>query len=210
MSDQENPNPNPTNTDDEVVPVPPKGSSSGSKVLLIVVGVLIVGAILLSVVATAGYKYFQKRIGKEILKTQGIDVKKVDEKSGEVEYSIKGDEGEELTFKSSKTLPDDFPTNQLPIYDGEITNTNRMVMEGRTSWTIIITTSDSIDAVKSAVRDNFISHDWEIVMEQDTDESGMLIAKKDGYTATTSYSIDSDNGEVRISYNVREANDDDD
>jgi len=196
-----------SNEAEEVVPVPPKGSGSGKKVLLVILGVLVACMLLFGIVLTAGVLYVKNRganIVKDIAKTQGVDVKNYDAKNGTAEYSIKTEDGE-ITSKVSKELPDDYPTNELPVYDGVITSTNRMNLSGNVSWMVSMESQDSADAVGDAVKKELKDHGWEIIMEQDNDGRSLKTAKKGDYTAMVSYESDTNDAEqkiTRITYNV--------
>ena len=185
---------------EETVPIPPKNSGGGNKVLLIILGVVVACMLIFGIVLTAGVFYVKNRgadIVKDIAKTQGVDVKNYDAKSGTAEYTIKTDEGE-FTTKVSKELPDDFPSNELPIYDGVITTTNRMNIGGRKHWTIVMETSDSLDVVGDALKENLVENGWEVQVEQDSDNHGMKNAKKGDYGAVLGYREDKNDDDQTI------------
>jgi|GEM_PF-6474236 len=198
MSDQVN------NEAEEVVPIPPKGSGSGNKVLLIILGVIVACMLLFGIVLTAGVMYVKNRganIVKDIAKTQGVDVKNFDTKNGTAEYSIKTKDGE-FTSKVSKELPDDYPTNELPVYDGVITSTNRMNMGGSISWVVKLDTDDSRDVAADKVKQDLKDHGWEILMEQQDDDTNSYTAKKGDRTAAVSLDDHAKNGKTTVMYSV--------
>lgn len=193
---------------EETVPIPPKNSGGGgNKVLLIILGVVVACMLLFGIVLTAGVFYVKNRganIVKDIAKTQGVDVKNFDADKGTGEYTIKTDDGE-ITTKVSKELPDDFPTNLLPIYNGVITTTNRMNMSGRKHWTIVMETSDSLDTVGDTLKKDLVDNGWEVQMEQDSDNHGMKSAKKGDYSAMLGYREDKDDDDkaiTRLTYTI--------
>lgn len=194
---------------EETVPIPPKnsGGGGGNKVLLIILGVIVACMLLFGIVLTAGVLYVKNRganIVKDIAKTQGVDVKNYDAKTGSGEYTVKTDDGE-ITTKVSKELPDDYPANELPVYNGVITTTNRMSMSGTKNWSIIMETGDSMETVGDTLKKDLVDNGWDIVVEQDSDDHGMKTAKKDGYSAVLGYREEKDDDDkaiTRITYTV--------
>lgn len=172
------------------VPIPPKGSGGGSnKVVFIVLGVILFCFIAFGVVVTAGVYYVKNRganIVKDIAKTQGVDVESFDADAESGKISIKTKSGE-LTSEVGKELPDDYPVDLLPVYNGVIESTSRLNISDAKNWTVLINTDDDLKQIDTKVKEDLLSHGWEIVMEQDSDEQRVKTAKKEGSTAMISF-----------------------
>lgn len=199
---QQNPAPN---NDDEVVPIPPKGSGGGgSKVLLIILGLFVACVLVFGVLLTAGAWFVKNRTAdviRGVAKTQGVDIEDFDVDAGKGKVRIKTGSGEAVS-SSGPELPEGFPTEYITVYDGKIKGSNRFKSGDGTSWSVIVETSDDSDAIKQSVQKTLEDNEWKSVMEQDSDNTHMRVAKNEPYTATISWGKSNDDGIRRVSYNI--------
>ncbi|MDQ5972332.1 MAG: hypothetical protein QG553_491 [Patescibacteria group bacterium] len=175
-------------------PAKPAGKNNTNKTVIIIVVVVVVLFVILPVLFfTVGAVMF----GNELSKQTGVNVD-----SNSKSVTVKDKDGNEFSAGEDKTLPKDFPTG-IPIYDGDIEGSGKITTEGKTAWTVTMTTSDSVSKVSESQTASFSTDGWTTSMNSDTSDGGLIIAKKGTLNVNTYYN--SKDGKTAIVYTVSES-----
>lgn len=125
----------------------------------------------------------------------------VDESDDSV--TIKGEDGSETTVNSGEgKLADGFP-DSIPVYEGTVGDSAGMTANGASTWTASITTSDSIDEVKTWYKDELEAGGWEITFDMDSNDSSgdrtvAYSAESGDLTLTVTIATGEDETEIAI------------
>ncbi len=97
---------------------------------------------------------------------EGATGVKVDDNGDSV--TIKSDDGTESTISTDEgKLADDFPDN-VPVYDGTISDSTSFSSGGVSQWTTKVTTADSIDDVQAFYVQRLEAEGWKITFDLDS------------------------------------------
>ncbi|MCA9339080.1 hypothetical protein KC939_01925 [Candidatus Saccharibacteria bacterium] len=168
-----------------------KGPSSKDKKLIIIL--VSVGVFVFIVLPIIFFAILMMLATKTVKDTTGVDVNK-----GTIEIKDKEGNSFSATSDESKELPSDFPKSEITLYDGQRIATSRIVHDGKTSWTVTVETTDSLDKTSAAIKNDLKKDGWAIETEYETTNSSHVSAKKEGYSVVvTSLSQD---GKTNITY----------
>ncbi|MEN8119663.1 MAG: hypothetical protein ABFS35_04930 [Bacteroidota bacterium] len=118
-----------------------------------------------------------------------IDVDK-DGKNGEI--TIKGKDGEEVTFSSNENeLPDDFPSD-VYVIDGEKQGVGNMTSNDGQVVTFGVKSDEDFSDVKETILKEMKSNGWENTMTMGAGEESMQMYTKDEKSATITLSKEDD------------------
>ncbi|MEO5627786.1 MAG: hypothetical protein ABIQ89_02760 [Candidatus Saccharimonadales bacterium] len=191
MATAKTPTPKPTTPETPTPPAPAVASTSSShKTALIIVGVVVAVFIVLPLIGLAVGGVF---IGKS-LKDNNVKVN-----SGDSSVSVSDKNGNEFSAGGSQTLPSDFPSG-VPLYKGDIVTTGKVNSDGKTVWSVSISTSDSSAQVHDAMTQSYTSDGWEASINNSGEGSGLLAAKKNDMQVSAYYA--SKDGKTVIVYTV--------
>ncbi len=172
----------------------PVAKKNNNKTVIIIVAVVVFFFVILpAIFFTVGAVFLGNKISDET----GV---KVDSNSKSV--TVKDKDGNEYTAGETKTLPKDFPTG-IPVYDGDIEGSGKITTDGKTAWTVTMTTSDSVTKVSESQVKSFSTDGWTTSMNSDTSDGGLIIAKKGTLNVNTYYNTK--DGKTAIVYTVSES-----
>src|SRR5690606_36891243 len=123
-----------------VAPTPtesPQPAHTCNKKVFIIVTTVVVVFIVIPGLLFAGGALF---VGKK-LKDNGVNV---NTDSGSV--TVKDKNGHEFSAGGSQTMPKDFPS-EVTVYKGNIVSSGRITNDGKTGWTVTISTPDDTNKV---------------------------------------------------------------
>ena len=114
--------------------------------------------------------------------------------------TIKGENGEEVTFGSNeKELPDDFPSD-VYVVDGEIEAVGLMTSNDGKIVTFGVNSTDDFTDIKEGVLKEMKSKGWENTMTMGAGEESVQMYTKDDMSATVTISKKED--QVKVAYMV--------
>lgn len=210
--------PNPPNPPNPQNPPPPPHSSapnapnasyapppkSNNKTCLIIGGIVlavfIVGAFVAVSLIGSWIKGGTEKLVEKATGAAGVSIVNNDDEQG---LSFKDKDGNEFQVTASKEIPADFPKDAITLYDGTISRTGRTKIGDKTMWTVLVTTPDTHQQVASFIADQLAKDGWEVVTEQDSDNTSIRIAKTADYNMTISYSRNRSNNQTNINYMVQ-------
>lgn len=129
---------------------------------------LLLIALLAAVIGTTGCARIAERAAEKVVENQtGLDI---DQKGDSV--TIKGKDGE-VTASSSGELPEGFPKDVVPVYDGKITAS----LKASEGYTIGIDSTDDVATVWEWYVNEF-KDGWEVKSEVKVEEGGLISAEK--------------------------------
>lgn len=167
-------------------------SGSNTKTVLIVVGVVIALFVVLPAIAlTAGGVFLGNK-----LQENGTTVST---ENGEGSVNIKDKNGNEINVGGSQKLPAGFPSD-IPLYDGKITASGKITVDGKTGWTATITTSDDLSTVGSWNTSQYSSNGWTTNLDTASGSGGLLTATNGTYRVSAFSS--NENGTTTVLYTV--------
>lgn len=99
-------------------------------------------------------------------------------------------------------LVDSFPAD-VPLYDGDIIESSGQMSDvsGAPEWGVLMSTSDSIEAVDESIRAAYSSDGWAIGSDSESGNGHLLVARKTGYTVSITYN-DMFGSNITIIYGV--------
>ena len=174
--------------------------------------VFVIGLVVLVVVGIIGYVSLFNALGRRSLSeaTSGSIFDKfissatngnVDIDSSKGEITIKGPEGSEFTSK--KSLPSDWPNSIMIVSPYEIVGSSKITNDGKTSWTVITTTTSSAATVKDDITNKYAG--W--TLESDNEYNGIVLRSYTNGTYKLNVIItpageDSDASKTTVTYTV--------
>lgn len=163
-------------------PVAKATGGNNSKTVLIVVGVVVLLFLVIPAIAlTAGGVF----VGNK-LKENGTTVST---ENSEGSVNIKDKNGNEINVGGTQKLPDSFPSN-IPLYDGKITASGKITVDGKTGWTVTISTSDDLETVGSWNTSQYSSNGWTTNLDTVSSSGGLLTATNNAYRVSAFSSND--------------------
>ncbi len=107
-------------------------------------------------------------------------------------FSIKTEDGE-FSSKTSQDLPDDWPSDILPIPGGmEIANVTQTKVDTAEQSSVYLEGSGDLKELLASYADGFEDNDVEIAMQSTAGNSGMVIGTKGGNNYNVNASVDED------------------
>lgn len=147
--------------------------SNNTKTVLIIVGVLVLIFVIIPAIAlTAGGIFLGNKLNEN-----GVNV---DTSQQEGSVNIKDKNGNEINVGGTQKLPNGFPSD-IPLYDGKITASGKVTVDGKTGWTVTISTSDSLDTVGSWNTSQYSSNGWTTNLDTASGSGGLLTATNGTY-----------------------------
>lgn len=139
-------------------------------------------------------KAAEKMTEKIIKNSTGEDVDiEIDGEGEDAKVTIKGKDGEELSFSGGENkLPKDLP-NDVYVIDGKITGSGTMSSGEGSMITFSVETEKDFDDVKSKILKEFEKEGWTTVSDMTVGKNGMLSFSKEKHTANITI-----NGEKKI------------
>jgi hypothetical protein len=107
---------------------------------------------------------------------------------------IKTEDGE---LAVGQGLPEDFPTGEVPLPEGEVVSGMSMAGQG---WTVSIAVDGAPDQVASQVRSLLVAGGYQIEASTEAGATTILTATDDTYALTVS--VTEDNGDTNVGYTV--------
>jgi hypothetical protein len=113
--------------------------------------------------------------------------------------SIKGKDGNEFTAGTTATLPKDFPQD-VDVYNDNIQSSSKISENGKTVWTVSVTTADSPTKVGQVLTESYTTDGWTASLNNNGPDSGLMIAKKGDLQVNVYYAAK--DGKTTIVYTV--------
>lgn len=166
--------------------------NNNTKTILIVIGVVVAIFVILPLIALTATGVF---VGKK-LQENGTTVSTQD---GQGSVNIKDKNGNEINVGGTQKLPANFPSD-IPLYDGKITASGKITVDGKTGWTVTIQTSDDIETVGSWNTSQYSSNGWTTNLDTASGSGGLLTATNNAYRVSAFSS--NENGTTTVLYTV--------
>ncbi len=168
-------------------------AKNNTKTVLIVVAVVVFIFVVIPAIAlTAGGVFLGNKINDA-----GLNVDTTS--NGEGSVNIKDKNGNEINVGGTQKLPAEFPSD-IPLYDGKISASGKVTVDGKTGWTVTITTSDSLDTVSAWNTKEFSSNGWNTNLDTSSGSGGLLTATNGTYRVSAFSS--NDDGTTTVLYTV--------
>jgi hypothetical protein len=165
-------------------------AKKSNKTLYIVIGVVVVIFVIIpAILFAAGVAFVGSKVNEAGVKING--------NNGTV--TVKGKNGDEITAGNTQTLPKDFPS-QVPVYKGTIVSSSKLTTDGKTGWTVAITTGDNFTKVSDALTQSFSTNGWTASMDNKSADGGLIAAQNGTLRANLYYSTK--DGKTSIVYTV--------
>lgn len=160
-------------------------------IILLIVGVVLVGALV-------AYVVMNKDSTGESQTSSTSQTGKKNTKANSSNFDVIKDEKLEGELVSS------FPKDEVPLYPGKIVSSlGKMNSAGdRGEWNVEVSTTDAYADVDAAIREAYEADEWSIANDSKSLMGGtMLVARSNKHTATITYDDMGEDG-VKINYGV--------
>lgn len=158
------------------------------------IGAFVLLFVVPAVMFVVGVSMFGTRLGKAV-NVNGTSV------DGSGKVSVQDKNGNSFSAGGNQTLPKDLPSSVV-IYKGSILSSGRLTTDGKTGWSVVVATNDSLDTVGSSLSNSYSSNGWSTVMDNKSSDGGLLVAKNGNLQANIYYSTK--DGKTNIVYTVAE------
>lgn len=160
-------------------------------IILGVVGFLVLGGILMSVLSVfvlnkatdktvstiTGLDVDTNKNGDTTIKTKDGSITTKTDKNGNVTYETKDKSGASSSSSTEQKLPDNFPSN-VPLYSNQkITYSSKSKTNEESNWQVNTETSDNINKVVDSLKESYKG--WTVDSENQINDSYYLYYEKD-------------------------------
>lgn len=131
--------------------------------------------------------------------------------NGEVDIDVDGEDGFKVESSDgsfevgSTSMPDDFPTDSVPLVEGELVNTARMTEGEDTTWSVTLRVDQAPGEAYAAARGALESAGFTANQTTESDSYSNAVMEGNGFTVMVSSVPDSSEGGGVVSYQVSTA-----